>query len=164
MSDQPAPGSVSVAADFPRFVVPGHETAMQSLRSLYWLHYESSGPIIPLWDEWIPKATLWPARDGDRRQHLRRSWKESLSTRPMSDEGYVRNLQDDSAAHADGWPFPNWESAGGIGWHFRRVGVEAYDVSTVDATGWEITGGRIVGMEPRGLEIELGVSAERRLN
>ncbi len=155
MSVQPAPGSVAVAADFPRFVVPGHEAAMQSLQSLYWLHYESSGPIIPLWDEWIPKATLWPARDGDQRLHMRRLWRDALSSRPLDAEGYVRIMQDDGAAHADGWPFPNWESAGGVGWHFRRIGVVAYDVSTVDASGWEISGGTIGKISERGLEVEL---------
>jgi hypothetical protein len=28
------------------------------------LHYQPAGPLIPLWDEWMPMATLWPARSG----------------------------------------------------------------------------------------------------
>src|SRR5688572_30513775 len=37
----PAPPALPAPpADFPAFVVPGHEKEMQLLRSLYWLHYE----------------------------------------------------------------------------------------------------------------------------
>ena len=54
----------SVPDDFPRFVVPGHEREMSLLRELYWLHDQPAGPLIPLWDEWMPMSTLWPARRG----------------------------------------------------------------------------------------------------
>jgi len=47
--------------DFPRFIVPSHDAEMRSLRALFWLHYENAGPLIPLWDEWMPMSTLWPA-------------------------------------------------------------------------------------------------------
>src|SRR4030081_2996155 len=50
-----------VPDDFPRFTVPGHEKEMDSLRTLFWRHYEPGGPLIPLWDEWMAAATLWPA-------------------------------------------------------------------------------------------------------
>ena len=33
---------------------------MDAVRRLFWLHDEPAGPLIPLWDEWRPKATLWP--------------------------------------------------------------------------------------------------------
>src|SRR5687768_6574259 len=52
---------------FPRFIVPGHEREMDSIRALFWLHYQPAGPLIPLWDEWMPKATLWPAPADDMR-------------------------------------------------------------------------------------------------
>ena len=58
----PAP---SIPDDFPRFVVPGHEQQMESLRRLFWLHYQPAGPLITLWDEWMPMSTLWPALGGD---------------------------------------------------------------------------------------------------
>src|SRR5205809_5174718 len=51
--------------DFPRFIVPGYEKEMASLRALFWLHYEPAGPLIPLRDEWMPMSTLWPARDAE---------------------------------------------------------------------------------------------------
>ena len=147
--------AASVPDDFPRFIVPGHEGEMDALRAMYWLHYQPAGPIIPLWDEWMPKATLWPARDGDRRDAMRRRWAEALSTRPMSAEGYVLTMQHDGPAHAEGWPFPTWKSAGGIGWHFRGTGVKGYDAPTVGSEGWTITGGRIGEIDERGLAVEL---------
>src|SRR5947199_291104 len=54
--------SKPVPDDFPRFIVPGHEKEMESIRRLFWLHYQHAGPLIPLWDEWMPMSTLWPAR------------------------------------------------------------------------------------------------------
>jgi len=38
-------------------------------------------------------------------------------------EGYVHSQQHDGPAHAEGWPFPLWSQAGGIGWHFAPIGV-----------------------------------------
>ncbi len=40
--------TIEVPEDFPRFIVPGYEKAMQSLRELYWLHFRPAGPLIPL--------------------------------------------------------------------------------------------------------------------
>ena len=51
-----------VPDDFPRFLVPGAQKEMDSLRALFWLHYQPAGPLIALWDEWMPMSTLWPAR------------------------------------------------------------------------------------------------------
>ena len=55
--------SGAVPDGFPRFVVPGWDKEMDSLRRLFWLHYQPAGPLIPLWDEWMPMLTLWPAVD-----------------------------------------------------------------------------------------------------
>jgi hypothetical protein len=147
--------SVPVASDFPQFLVPGRAAEMDSLRALYWLHYQPAGPIIPLWDEWMPKATLWPARAGDQSGQMRRRWAEALANRPMSDEGYVLTMQHDGPAHADGWPFPTWQSVGGIGWHFRGTGIRGYDAPTVGTDGWEVSGGTMGDIDAHGLVVEL---------
>ena len=106
-----------VPDEFPRFVAPGQEAAMESLRQLYWLHYQPSGPLIPLWDEWMPMATLWPAMgSGDGLHTIRRRWAEALASRGINEEGYVHTHQHDGLAHAEGWPFPLWTQASGIGW------------------------------------------------
>jgi len=119
---------IAVAApvpdDFPTFVVLGCEKEMASLRSLFWLHYEPAGPLIPLWDEWMPMSTLWPARGTQAPLNAMRSrWAAALAGRGMNAEGYVLTQQHDGPAHAEGWPFPRCMEAGGIGWHFRSTGV-----------------------------------------
>jgi len=101
--------------DFPQFVVPGKERELESLRALFWLHYEPAGPLIPLWDEWMPMATLWPARgDGTDLQAMRTQWARALAGRTLSAEGYVLTMQHDGPSHAEGWPFPSWMAAGGV--------------------------------------------------
>ena len=68
--------------DFPRFIVPGHERKMESLRALFWLHYEPAGPLIPLWDEWMPMSTLWPATgSGAQLDVMSARWAEALAAR-----------------------------------------------------------------------------------
>jgi hypothetical protein len=143
--------------DFPRFIIPGHEQFCESLREMCWLHYEPAGPLIPLWDEWMPQATLWPARgaDGTReRDAMRRRWTEALASRTLNAEGYVHTRQHDGPAHAEGWPFPFWSHAGGVGWHFAPVGVPGYEAPLASPDGWELAGanGRA---EERGWAIEL---------
>ncbi|MBI4584978.1 MAG: hypothetical protein HY717_13275 [Planctomycetes bacterium] len=54
-------GSSPIPEDFPRFYVPGHEGEMDSLRSMFWLHYPGAGPKATLWDEWLSGPSLWPA-------------------------------------------------------------------------------------------------------
>ena len=50
-----------VPTEFPSFVVPGHEKEMDSLRGLYWLHYEPAGPLDPAVGRVDADGTLWPA-------------------------------------------------------------------------------------------------------
>jgi hypothetical protein len=132
--------AAEVPDDFPRFVVPGHEKEMQSLRALFWLHYQPAGPLIPLWDEWMPMSTLWPARgSGDELEKMRGRWVSALAGRVINHEGYVNTHQHDGPAHAEGWPFPLWSQAGGIGWHFRGTGVTGYDAPRATPESWNLT-------------------------
>ncbi|MBN1347223.1 MAG: hypothetical protein JXQ73_31315, partial [Phycisphaerae bacterium] len=122
--NKPAP----IPDEFPCFVVPGHDKEMDSLRRLFWLHYKPAGPLIPLWDEWMPMSTLWPALGKGRElESMRLRWAGALAGRGMNTEGYVHTHQHDGLAHAEGWPFPLWTQAGGIGWHFRGTGIKGYD-------------------------------------
>src|SRR5262245_38417836 len=80
-----SPTTMSIPDDFPRFIVPGHDGEMKSLRSLYWLHYQPAGPLITLWDEWMPMVTLWPARgSGAELKGMRLRWAAALRSRGMS--------------------------------------------------------------------------------
>jgi hypothetical protein len=72
----------SIPGDFPQFVVSGHEKEMSLLRELYWLHYQPAGPLITLWDEWMPMSTLWPARgEGPQLDGMRGRWASALARR-----------------------------------------------------------------------------------
>ena len=150
------PASASIPDDFPRFVVPGQEKEMDSLRRLFWLHYQPAGPLIPLWDEWMPMATLWPALGSGRQlESMRLRWAAALAGRGMSTEGYIHTHQHDGLAHAEGWPFPLWTQAGGIGWHFRGTGVNGYDAPPATTAGWKLVRGKGGTIGPKGWEIEL---------
>lgn len=135
----------SIPNDFPRFIVPGHQTAMDSLRTLYWLHYPGSGPKATLWDEWLTTPSLWPAVETDGwSDRFREEWARTLAARGMDDEGYVWTHQHASIAHQQGWPFPFWKQGGPDtwGWHFSLAGVPNgwHGTEAKDQTGWESSG------------------------
>jgi hypothetical protein len=147
---------MAVPEDFPQFVVPGQEKPMQALRELYWLHYQPAGPLIPLWDEWMPMSTLWPARgSGVELDTMRGRWASALAGRGMSAEGYVHTHQHDGLAHAEGWPFPLWTQAGGLGWHFRGTGVAGYDAPPATPEKWQVTRAKAGEVNDKGWVIEL---------
>jgi hypothetical protein len=142
--------------DFPRFIVPGYEKQMESLRRLFWLHYQPAGPLIPLWEEWMPMSTLWPARgSGPDLAAMRVRWAAALASRSINHEGYVHTHQHDGPAHAEGWPFPGWRQAGGIGWHFRGTGVAGYDMPLVTPENWTLRVGKGGPVGENGWEVEL---------
>src|SRR5262245_29570153 len=128
---------------------------MDSLRALYWLHYEPAGPLIPLWDEWMPMSTLWPARDAAARDSMRSRWASAFARRMMNAEGYVHTQQHDGPAHAEGWPFPMWMSAGGVGWHFRGTGVPGYDAPAATPEKFVVIGGTNAGINEKGWVVNL---------
>jgi hypothetical protein len=138
--------TLTVPPSFPQFKIPSQDTLTESLRHLFYLHYAPAQPLIPLWDEWMPMATLWPAQPDDR---LRHQWARALSSRPISPDGYVHTLQHDGTAHAQGWPFPLWQQGGGIGWHFAGTGVGGYEPpSPTKPDAWTLTnggGGEVTG-------------------
>jgi hypothetical protein len=143
--------AAEVPDDFPRFVVPGHEKQMDSLRKLYWLHYQPAGPLIPLWDEWIPMSTLWAGRGSNAvSPRMRQRWAEAFAGRRFNAEGYVHTQQHDGPAHAEGWPFPRWMEAGGVGWHFRGTGIGGYDGPPATQEGWVLEQGKDGQINERG--------------
>ncbi len=142
--------------DFPSFIVPGYEQEMTALRALYWLHYEPSGPLAPLWDEWMTMSTLWPAvQPPAGSATMRERWSLALNQRILNAEGYVHTQQHDGPAHAEGWPFPKWKEAQGIGWHFSPIGVSGYEAPLVTPENWIISGGVSGQVMEKGWLIEL---------
>ncbi len=133
---------------------------MSLLRELFWLHYRPAGPLIPLWDEWLPMCTLWPARgEGAELDAMRGRWAAALAGRPIDAEGYVMTLQHDGPAHGEGWPFPRWMEAGGIGWHFAPIGVYGYEAPHATPNGWKLTSARGESLNAKGWPIELTTKA-----
>ncbi len=145
-----------VPDDFPRFTVPGREMEMESLRSLFWLHYEHSGPLIPLWEEWMSMSALWPGRGTDAASEIMRDrFARALAGRKFNAEGYVHTEQHDGTGHAEGWPFPLWTQAGGIGWHFRGTGIPGYDAPLSKADVLTVSGATNMGVTEKGLALRL---------
>ena len=145
-----------IPQDFPRFIVPGSEPYMEALRQMFWLHYQPTGPLIPLWDDWMPNATLWPALgSGPGLEAMRSRWSSALAGRLMNAEGYILTMQHDGPAHAEGWPFPQWQKHGGVGWHFRGTGVPGYDPEPATPVGWQLTHSKGGEIDERGWVVEL---------
>ena len=101
---------------------------MESLRNLFWLHYQPAGPLIPLWDEWMPMST--PLAGARRRAGI------GPDARPLgfgSGEPchQCRRLRQYAAARwtgaCRGLAFSTLDASGGVGWHFRGTGVPGYD-------------------------------------
>lgn len=145
----------------PRFVVPGHQAEMATLRELWFLHYPGSGPKATLWDEWLSICALWPADTTDGRMDLlRQQWRTVLSSRGMDDEGYVWTHQHGSIAHQHGWPFPFWGQGGDAGvwgWHFSLQGVPpGWGPAQPNGTdGWARRGAADRGVDERAWNLEL---------
>lgn len=152
----PATVSSQVPEDFPRFLIPGYERPMESLRNLFWLHYQPAGPLIPLWDEWMPMSTLWPARgSGAELARMRARWASAFASRVINAEGYVNTHQHDGLGHAEGWPFPLWRQAGGVGWHFRGTGVSGYDSPLTTPEQWKVVKAQSEGVNDKGWVVTL---------
>lgn len=144
---------MNIPLDFPHFRVPGFEHEMGELRELFWIHYKRSGALIPLWDEWLPVPTLWPATKYENRMNkMREEWRAALLGRGMDEEGYVFTHQHASIAHQHGWPFPYWRETepGTWGWHFSLpddVPHGMYETTAKTQVGWTIK-----GIEDNGIE------------
>jgi len=150
----------AIPIDFPRFLVPGHEPEMATLRALFWLHYPGAGPKATLWDEWLSGPSLWPAvTTGQQADTFRQQWNETLSSRIMEPDGYVATHQHASIAHQHGWPFPFWnQGQGGYGWHFsfkNTIGPGWRPKELSKPEGWTLAGARDAGVGEDGWRLEL---------
>ncbi len=149
-----------VPTTFPEFRVPGAEEEMARLRELFYLHH-SPRTRCTLWDGWIPMSVLWPAvGEAQSADMMRAFYRESLLSRPIDADGYVATRQHRGLAHSDGWPFPLWTQAVGMGWHFSLVG-DGYGAQhgaklATSIEGWQLAGIQNDGIDPnRGLNLTL---------
>ncbi len=110
---------------FPEFSIPGQEKEMKLLQDLFILHFrtERRESLMPLWLRWMPMSELWPAVKPETLKYIRKEYRDALLKQPIDKEGYVSTIQHRGMGHVDGWPFPLWTQAGGLGmgWHFTKL-------------------------------------------
>ncbi|MFN0069187.1 MAG: hypothetical protein ACKVYV_16325, partial [Limisphaerales bacterium] len=107
----------------PRFEVPGLAPELDRLEQLFELH-RVSPPATTLWDAWLPMSLLWAdTTNAPSTDALRATVRRHLLNRRINADGYVHTQQHEGLAHSEGWPFPTWTQAGGIGWHFSVQGL-----------------------------------------
>jgi len=105
---------------FPKFIVPGFEKEMNTLRELFILHYPGASPKATLWDPWLAFSSLWP--DSDYSNFMKSQWRKALLDRKISGEGYVTCAMGGGMAHNDGWPLPLPNQMNGKDWCFSLSG------------------------------------------
>jgi len=120
------------------------------LRELYWLHYQPAGPLIALWDEWMPMSTLWPARgEGPQLDAMRARWAGALAGRPS-----MRRVMSARSSTMDGPCRGLALPPLGAGWrdrlHFASTGVPGYDAPHAAPDGWKLTAARGEALSVKG--------------
>ncbi len=141
------PLAALTAADLPQFTVPGHEADIKTLNEFHALHHDRAFTPCPLWDGWLPMATLWAS------EKKRGQYRAAFLDRRIDAEGYVSMQQHRGMAHSEGWPFPAWQQSTGAGFHFSTGG-EAWAIQNfalkplANTDGWEIRGAEVTGIDP----------------
>ena len=139
---------------FPEFIVPGHQKEMDLLRDMFVLHYPV--PMLGTFNmQWVTESTLWPAIKPVKNNPKIVSYKDAISSRELSDEGYVSCHQHRGLGLPDGWPFPTWWQSKGIGFHFAKDSI--YNTPrTLNVKGWKIENAKTTGLdEDHGWQIKL---------
>lgn len=158
--DAAAPSS----AEFPEFIVPGQKVAMGRLRDLFLLH-QSPQTVGTFEMPYIIPSVLWPAIGTNASvAAMRQYYRALLLNRKIDDEGYVTSNQHRGHAHDDGWPFPTWGQAGGVGWLFSHAGDPYAAMFKVplftSLAGWGTNSVTVTAYDPNaGLQLDLGPNA-----
>lgn len=145
------------------FEIAGQEGRAHSLGKLFELHYHD--PVLKgtatLWDQWLASATLWRETDPpDASRAMREHWRHRLLSRPINAEGFVDTCQHPGGAHSEGWPFPIWQQAIGVGFHFSYAGngyMSQFGTPVVASTeGWTLEGCTVSAIDAgNGLTLKL---------
>ena len=142
------------ASLFPEFIVPGHQKEMDLLRDMFVMHYPV--PMLGTFNmQWVTESTLWPAIEPIKNNPKLISYKDAISSRDLSEEGYLSCHQHRGLGLPDGWPFPTWWQSDGIGWHFAKDTIYNSPLTT-SVKDWEIENAKTVGLdETLGWELKL---------
>ncbi|MCC7375632.1 MAG: hypothetical protein IT581_13325 [Verrucomicrobiales bacterium] len=136
----------------PVFEIANHPEDSARLDELFQLH-RVTGPDTTLWDPWLPMSLLWlDTTNAPSLNDLRQVYRERLLRRRIDAEGYVSSQQHEGLAHAEGWPFPLWTQAGGVGWHFTAKGVPYEVPSAIQSENslsqWTLSGATTAKFDP----------------
>ncbi len=143
------------------FEVPGHDKEMAHLEDLLRKH-RVVGPDTTLWDPWLPMSLLWLDRaDTPSTRTLRETYRDRYLQRRIDPAGYVSSQQHEGLAHSQGWPFPLWTQAGGVGWHFTVAGVPygtGFGIHpTTQVDDWTLRGAVTLALDSKqGWTVQLG--------
>jgi hypothetical protein len=149
---------------FPEFIVPEQKESLDRLRDLFRLH---QGPMTRGTFEkpYLLPSVLWPALgENESAEKTRKYYRDSLLKLKIDAEGYVTTEQHRGHAHDDGWPFPTWVQAGGVGWLFSHTGDPYAPMFKLplftSLAGWESTAITVTAHDPNaGLQLTLGNQA-----
>ncbi|MBL9137675.1 MAG: hypothetical protein JNK85_17520 [Verrucomicrobiales bacterium] len=136
----------------PVFEIGNHPQESARLDALFQQH-RVTGPDTTLWDPWLPMSLLWhDTTNSPALSSLRQTYRDRLLNRRIDAEGYVSSQQHEGLAHAEGWPFPLWTQAGGVGWHFTAKGVPYEVPAAVQTAGsigqWTLAGATTSKFDP----------------
>ncbi len=109
-----------VPSTFPSFTVPGFSNEMANFREMFYLHYYQNRDLFPTYNSsWLPMSYSWVGIEPLTKNYKRAYYNSLLTSRDISEEGYVTCAQPWGLAHADGWPFPQWNQSSGWGKHYE---------------------------------------------
>ncbi|MCK5851486.1 beta galactosidase jelly roll domain-containing protein [bacterium] len=139
---------------FPEFIVPGHQKEMDLLSKMFMIHYPV--PMLGTFNmQWTTESTLWPAIKPIVNNPKIVSYKEAISSRDLSDEGYLSCHQHRGLGLPDGWPFPTWWQSKGMGWHFAKDTIYNSPL-TKSISDWKIKNAETISIDEKyGWQIKL---------
>jgi len=158
--------TLAPAENFPRFIVPGQESAMQALNAMHRLHYppvwldyphrDPAAGLCTLWDEWLTGACLWADTAGilvcDGKVTITQRLKNSFKHKIIDAEGYVATHHHVGLGHILGCRFPYWlGSPGAVGVHFSAAGTQSAVLTRGAPVATKAEGWTLVGAEDRGI-------------
>jgi len=153
-----------VPVSFPDFQVPGFGDDMTKMRQMAFGFYpKDPGEFFRFGYNmaWTVPSAIWINPNSQSSENpVLRSILNRLRTATVMPDGYVSCHQHEGLGHSEGWPFPLYTQAGGVGWMFSMAGMpfgEPYGVLAARNTnGWKFGNARPVAVDDNaGLTLEL---------
>ena len=155
---------VGAPETFPKFTVPGFDIEMENFQNMFYLHYKENIEQTPTYNSgWLPMSFSWVGLEPITGNEKRNFYNSLLTSRKISTNGYVTCNQPYGLAHADGWPFPQWNQSDGWGRHYEISDhhLSQWGVTrSTSASDWTITGASTISVtQEEGWKINLTSAA-----